>query len=441
MTALSTGTILRGVASPPGPNQINRLFPFEQYAELIVRFWCNVQRDQPVLILTEKVHSELAELVKRKAEERGSGPVTIILKDLEVIHSTTFTDQVATLEKQIQTIAAGIDMKKTALIQIGGSQFPDGFQGLLAERARTLNRIYQNPFGELATNAMNGLINRTLVMAPTKEWAVKVFGGTDPEVSFARLSSVIQSACCLDQEVPVQAFREQETLLHQKRRCLQRLKLHELHITTTDAAGCLITDLRVGLSTEAKWVTGETTVKINGVNVPYYGNAPTFEIFTTPDFRKTRGYFTTTIPTKINGAMVDCVRFDFNENGEVDMSRREYDPATQDFLRTQGSRRLGEIALASMDNPLARHGVLFGATSYDEQLGPHAGLGPAFLFCIKNGKSLLKKPDADLRKAELGINQGGTHLDFTLGNSSTTIVGYSRTGKPHTLIKNGVWAI
>ena len=94
----------------------------------------------------------------------------------------------------------------------------------------------------------------------------------------------------------------------------------------------------------------------------------------------------------------------------------------------EGATHLGEVALVPHDSPIARTGILFYSTLYDENAACHLAFGEAYSECIKGGENMSKEE----LKAH-GLNDSITHVDFMVGTADLSITGRTRDGKegPH----------
>src|SRR5262245_14952059 len=101
--------------------------------------------------------------------------------------------------------------------------------------------------------------------------------------SFAGLSleeywQQIIHACFLDDENPIARWKETETTLHTLSTKLSAMKIDSVHVVGEDV------DLTVKIGTKRKWLAG------SGRNIP------SFEVFTSPDWRGTNGWIRFNMP-------------------------------------------------------------------------------------------------------------------------------------------------
>ena len=88
-----------------------------------------------------------------------------------------------------------------------------------------------------------------------------------------------------------------------------------------------------------------------------------------------------------------------------------------------------------MDSPLARLGVLFYNTLYDENASVHLALGSAYSFCIEGGTEMSKE-----QMEQNGINTSLAHVDFMIGSDQMDIDGITASGDVVPVFRGGNWA-
>src|SRR5439155_10904026 len=84
------------------------------------------------------------------------------------------------------------------------------------------------------------------------------------------------------------------------------------------------TDLTVGLLPQSRWHAAATETAFGRRHVP---NVPTEEVFTTPDFRRTEGTISSTMPLALPGNIIRDLRLRFEGGRIVDVqasSGKEY---------------------------------------------------------------------------------------------------------------------
>jgi aminopeptidase len=102
----------------------------------------------------------------------------------------------------------------------------------------------------------------------------------------------------------------------------------------------------------------------------------------------------------------------------------------------EGARRLGEVALVDSDSRVAKTGLVFYDTLFDENASSHIALGTAILSAVNWALELTP----DERNAR-GVNHSSIHTDFMIGSPELEIAGVDRDGHETPILQNGSWQL
>ena len=173
-------------------------------------------------------------------------------------------------------------------------------------------------------------------------WTIALYG-TEAMAAEAKLSieeywGEIIAACFLDDEDPIARWREVEDQLTRFKTGLNALPIDRLHVEGADA------DLWLTLGERRRWVAG------SGRNIP------SFEVFTSPDWRRTEGWIRFSEPLYTHGSLITGIELEFREGRVVRGERRgERGAAEGDDRRRErrpGRRVLADRRAAFADPPL-----------------------------------------------------------------------------------------
>ncbi len=256
----------------------------------------------------------------------------------------------------------------------------------------------------------------TLCIYPTKALAKMA------RIPLKRYEELISKACFLDMDDPVSEWKKIYKRSQKIKRWLNSLDIEYLHIRSKNI------DLRVYPGERRKWVG------ISGHNIP------SFELFISPDFRKTEGIYFADQPSFRNGNYVEGVWLQF-KGGRVIEARAE---KGDDFLKKQisidrGAKRVGEFSLT--DKRFSKIDRFMANTLFDENYGGkygncHLALGMSYSDTYSgNPKELTKE-----KKKELGFNDSALHWDL-INTERKTVTAYLRSGKELIIYKNGEFMI
>ncbi|MCI6265641.1 MAG: aminopeptidase [Erysipelotrichaceae bacterium] len=256
---------------------------------------------------------------------------------------------------------------------------------------------------------------------PGQKWAEEVFQGE--EESYQKLKQAIFKICMIDQKEPIASW---DIYLRKTKKIityLNQLKLVKLHY-----ANSLGTNLDVYLPKKYLFSNAEDKEVI--VNMPSY------EIFTSPDFRKTEGIVYSAKPLIYNGALIDNFWIKFSEGKVVDFSATTGEKVLQEIINTDAnSCYLGECALVENNSPIANMNLTFGTTLIDENASCHLALGAGFPECLENGFQLTEE-----QLLAHGVNVSKNHVDFMIGTKDLEIVGTTESGEEIPIFTNGNFA-
>lgn len=289
-----------------------------------------------------------------------------------------------------------------------------------ANRARSL--AYR-PALELITNSA---INWTIVACATPAWARAVFPALPQEAAVAKLWDAIFAASRVTADDPIEAWRAHNATLMARRNSMNAKRYAALHYRGPG------TDLRVGLADEHRWMGGLTTA-LNGITGN--PNIPTEEVFTTPHCQRTDGVVASTKPLSYQGTLIEGIEVRFEAGAIVEARARTGQAVLERMIGTdEGARRLGEVALVPAASPIARSGLLFLNTLFDENAASHIALGQSYSKCFTDGGAAGKEA-----LQARGANTSLIHVDWMIGSDRIDVDGITQDGNAEPLMRQGAW--
>ena len=200
-------------------------------------------------------------------------------------------------------------------------------------------------------------------------------------------------ACFLDSEDPVARWREVGEQLDETRRRLNALDIERLHVEGADV------DLWVSLGEHRRWLGGRGR------------NIPSFEIFTSPDWRGTEGWIYCNQPLYRYGNLVKGIKLTFTDGRVTAASAEQNERVLSEMIATEGADRIGEFSLT--DRRFSRITRFMAHTLYDENVGgafgnTHIAVGRSYQDAYDGDPSEV----SDERWAELGFNNSSVHTDI-----------------------------
>lgn len=394
----------------------------ERFADLVVQAGVNVQPGQGVVLRSDTAHLEIARAVTEAAFAAGAAWVEPVWTDGPIRRSTVRHASLETLSASRPWALERIrQWREQGIASIGlvGDADPHLLDGVDPAKAAAHPAEEQQA---MRAALFNG-IRWTLVGAPNPGWARQVFG--EPDVD--RLWDAVATAMRLDLGDPVAAWRDRSATLGARGEQLNALELTEIRYVGEG------TDLTVGLIPGCRWSGGG---QVDAAGIPYLPNIPTEEVFTSPDRRRADGVIRLTKPLVLNGRLVTGLVLTFKEGAVVDVSATSgVDDVRASLDSDPGARFLGEVSLVDRDSRIAKAGIVFHNTLFDENAGCHVAWGQSFPFAVPGGLGMTPE-----QRYELGLNNSSVHIDVVIGGEGIAVTGRGRSGTVE-IIRDDVWML
>ncbi|HZT16090.1 MAG TPA: aminopeptidase [Gaiellaceae bacterium] len=390
----------------------------DRYAELAVRVGANVQPGQLVEVIGRVEHAPVARAVTRAAYAAGARYVDVLYTDQHVRRSLIerAPDEILSWTPPwLLSRAREVGDEHAAIVALTGEAEPELLADLPGERVGRARMI------ELAEENMRQITellnNWTVVASPNEGWARQVFG----EPALDRLWEQVAYCVRLDEEDPVEAWREHVAKLKKRVRALDELRLDAIRFAGPG------TDLTVGLLPESRWKGGDS-VTIDGIR--HVANMPTEEVFTTPDRRRTSGMVRSTRPLELYGQVVRGLEVRFEDGRIVDVRAETGADVIRGQLETdRNARYLGEVALVDGQSRVGLTGITFSDTLFDENATCHIAYGGCYTDALSD-------PDVE------GANRDSSvHTDFMIGDPEVAVDGVTPDGRVVPLLRDDVWLL
>lgn len=212
----------------------------------------------------------------------------------------------------------------------------------------------------------------------------------------------IIEACYLREEDPVTKWKKVQKEIEDIKDKLDALEIEKLHIKGDDV------DLEVQIGQHRKWLSG------GGKNIP------SFEIFTSPDWRGTNGSIKFNQPLYYSGKRISGVSLNFENGLIVASSATENEDALKEMIAQENADKVGEFSLT--DKRHSRITKFMATTLFDENMGgqfgnTHIALGNAYKDTFKGDMSTV----TDDQWAQMGYNScPKVHTDI-ISTSNRTV--------------------
>jgi len=240
-----------------------------------------------------------------------------------------------------------------------------------------------------------------------------------------KLFDLICEMCMIKTDNPIESWntflKEQEII---------KEKLNSLEISKMHYKNNLGTDLYIEITPNTVWHSAGSLGKDMLVNLP------TYEIFTNPDFRKTKGIVYSSRSLCYNGSNVKDFYLEFKDGKVIEYGAKEGKDLLKGIIESdEYSSFLGEAALVPYNSPISNTNLVYGNITFDENASCHLALGNGFAECLINSKHL---SEDDL--FNIGVNPSKNHVDFMIGTNDLEIEADTKRGKV-LIFKNGKYNI
>lgn len=400
-----------------------------KYAELAVKIGVNIQPNQYLYIAASIESAHFVQIVTKIAYEVGAKQVFVDYTDDEI----TRTRYELAPDDSFDFFPPWKVQEREWLAEQGAafmsivSQSPDLLTGIDSKRIASFQKAAGTALSKYRQYVQSDKISWTVIAAPSKQWAKKVFPHLAEEEQVDALWEAIFKATRADLADPIQAWAQHNDNLHEKVDYLNKKSYAKLHYT---APG---TDLTIELPKGHLWCGAGS---VNEKGDEFMANMPTEEVFTVPHKDGVNGYVSSTKPLSYGGNIIDDFKITFENGRIVKVEAKQGEEVLKNLVATdEGSHYLGEVALVPFHSPISESNILFYNTLFDENASNHLAIGSAYAFCLEGGKTMSRD---ELNKH--GLNESITHVDFMIGSAEMNIDGITEDGQAEAVFRNGNWA-
>jgi len=231
----------------------------------------------------------------------------------------------------------------------------------------------------------------------------------------------IIKACFLDKEDPIAEWKKIRALRNKILDALNELRIDYLTIKGEDI------DLKVKLGANRIWKGG------GGRNIP------SFEIFTSPDWRGTEGWAKFNQPLYCYGNVVKDIYLRFKKGKVVEATASVGQAVLHQMLKTKNADKIGEYSIT--DKRMSRISHVMAETLYDENTGgpfgnTHLAIGMAYRDCYRGDMSTVSKKEW----REMGYNNSAEHTDI-ISTTDRTVTATLIDGSERVIYKDGMYVV
>ena len=285
----------------------------------------------------------------------------------------------------------------------------------ISPRKLTIPSKVRKPLQEITNKReQEGKFGWTLCLLPTQ--ALADYAG----MSLKQYAREIVKACYLDKKNPVSIWKSLSRKVENIKKWLNGLDIEYLHIESKNI------NLKIRLGEKRKWLG------VSGHNIP------SFEIFTSPDWRGAEGRYYANVPEFKSGNSAKGIRLLFKDGRVTKVSAREGEKFVKKQIKMdKGASQIGEISFTDKRfSPIRKY---MASGLYDENVGGkygncHMALGRSFADAYTGDQ---KKLDKKL-KEKLGFNNSALHWDL-INTENKKVTAHLKSGEKVVIYENGIF--
>jgi len=253
-------------------------------------------------------------------------------------------------------------------------------------------------------------------------WSLCLYGtpsmAKEAGLSLADYWEQIIEACYLRDNDPATKWKEVQKQIEEIKDRLDALQIETLHVKGNEV------DLHIRIGANRKWLSG------GGKNIP------SFEIFTSPDWRGTTGSIRFNQPLYYAGKRITGVSLQFEKGVVVASTATENEAALKEMIAQENADKVGEFSLT--DRRHSRITKFMATTLFDENMGgdfgnTHIALGNAYKDTYPGDMAAV----SDDQWAGMGYNScPKVHTDI-ISTSNRTVTATLANGAVKLIYENG----
>jgi len=390
----------------------------DRYAEVLVKFALNsgegVKKGEVVLVQVPERAKPMLKALRKVILEVGAHPIIQFLPD--------------EFDREYYELAQDHHLEF----------FPDKYlRGLVDQIDHSIYIIAETNPKELEGIDPKKIMIKSKSQKPYKDWRDEketqgkftwtlALYGTEQQAKEAGLSideywGQIINACFLDHENPIDKWKDIFTETERVKEKLNSLKIKMLHIKGENI------DLKVGLDENRKWMGG------SGRNIP------SFELFISPDCRKTEGKIKFNQPLYRYGNLIKDIELEFIGGRVINSKASQNEHVLKEMIATENADKIGEFSLT--DSRMSRITKFMAETLFDENMGgehgnTHIALGAAYKDSYPGNPAKITKEEWE----KMGYNDSSVHTDI-ISTENRTVTATLEDGSQVVIYKEGKFAI
>ena len=389
----------------------------EKYIKLLLEKCINFDNSKSLLINYDIINQNFVDKVVEYAKELGVTDIYLDKNDIKEEHNILRNISLEEIENHpyFNDYIWDEYAKKGASFLILRAPFPGIMDDIEPSKLAKAELIRRSTKPLYKKRQLIFEVPWCIAALPNIVWAKTLF--KDKENAYELLENTIYKICMVDNNNPIDNWNNYLDDNKERIEYLNNLKIKYLNYKNS-----LGTDLNIELLEDGIWCDAATKGLCN---------MPSYEIFTSPNYKKTNGIVYSSRPLVYNGGLIDNFWLKFENGKVIDYDAKVGKEILKGILESDSNAPyLGEVALVENNSPISNTNLVYGLTLIDENASCHLALGGGFLECIKDkltGEELLEK----------GINMSKIHVDFMIGTPDLEITGETFDNKKVKIFENG----
>lgn len=256
-------------------------------------------------------------------------------------------------------------------------------------------------------------------------WTLCLYGtegmARESKLSIEDFWKEIINACYLDREDPIKTWESTFKEINGLKKKLNDLPVDSYHMISEK------TDLYIKLGEKRRWQGG------GGANIP------SFEIFTSPDWRGVNGKIFFNFPLYRYGNIIKNIQLEFKDGIVVRATADKNEKLLREMISQKNADKIGEFSLT--DRRFSKISKFMANTLYDENFGgdfgnSHLAVGTSYHDCYSGNVKNMKEADWK----DLGFNESVEHCDI-INTNPKTVEAILKDGTKKLIYKNGLFVL
>ncbi|MEK7597242.1 MAG: aminopeptidase [Patescibacteria group bacterium] len=285
-----------------------------------------------------------------------------------------------------------------------------------------------DPKKVIVANSEKQMLRRWLFEKEDKgklTWTLCLYGtegmARESNLSLKDFWQEIINACYLGSEDPIATWKKTFQQINELKQKLNDLPVDTYHMISEK------TDLYIKLGEKRIWQGGR------GANIP------SFEIFTSPDWRGVNGKIFFNFPLYRYGNIIKNIQLEFKNGIVVKATADKNEKLLREMIAQKNANKIGEFSLT--DKRFSKISKFMANTLYDENFGgefgnSHLAVGTSYHDCYDGDVKKMGTKDWE----RLGFNESVEHCDI-INTNNKTVEAILKDGSKIIIYKNGQFVL